>query len=165
MSEETRYDIIKLLSSSTRFLTINDIAERLNKDKKTIDKHVRILLENGLVERKYIEEERSYGYGITRLCSNLLIAIDKAISLEGSYELEIPLNTKKELTIKKKFSIPNLILPVLFLILAIIIGYGDKLGLYGPTSYSMTIARVLGFIVFIVLALFFLYITIKGKLR
>jgi len=147
-------------------LTINEISERLNKDKKTIDKHMRILLENGLVERRYIEDERSYGYSLTRFCSNLMMAIDKAITMQGSFELDIQANTKKEVQVRKNRKTRNFILPIIFFGLAIITGYGDKIGLYASSSDASTvIAKTLGFIVFIILALFFLYIMIRGKMR
>jgi len=165
LSEETRYEIIKLLSSSTRLLTVNDLSERLNKDKKTIDKHLRILLEHGLVERKYLEDERSYGYTLTRLCSNIMIALEKATSME-TFEIETPHIQTGELKIKKSKNFHGMILSSIFFILAIIIGYGDRIGFY-PYNPDRTIiiAKTFGFIIFIILAIFFLYITFRKRIR
>ncbi len=155
ISEETRYEIINLLSSSSRFLTVTEISEKLSKDKKTIDKHLRILLEYELVERKYLEDERAYGYSLTKFCYNLLSSIEKAVSLQERLEVK----EEKSLKIVSKFNWNNILVPLILVSLAFIVGYGHLLGLFGENF--LIIPRLLLFLTFIFLALFYLYYKIK----
>lgn len=166
ISEETRYEIIKLLASSSRYLTVNEIAEKLSKDKKTIDKHLRILLEYDLVERKYLEDERAFGYFLTRYCSNLMMAIEKVSSMQKILELEnISTKEQEEIKILKKRRGLRLLPFFLLIFLAIIIGYGDKLGLYSRVvEMSGVIAKTVGFLIFIFLAIIYVYYLYKKKM-
>ncbi len=159
ISEETRYEILKLLNSSARFLTVQEISEKISKDKKTIDKHLRILLENGLVERKYLENERAYGYSSTRFCNNLLYSIEKAMSLQEPIEMF----EKKEETVKvvKRFKGASFLVPIVMIFSALIIGYGHALGLFDKNF--LVIERLLIFLTLLSLGLTYLYYTLRGK--
>jgi Bacterial regulatory protein, arsR family. len=103
ISEETRFEILKILSSKGRYLTVAEISEMLLKDKKTIDKHLRIMLEYNLLERKYLETEKAYGYYITSFASYLLNSILRAFEtniVSPSQYFE----GKEEIKLKKKDS-------------------------------------------------------------
>lgn len=161
ISEETRFEIIKLLVSSTRYLTVNEISDKLSKDKKTIDKHLRILLENGLVDRKYLEDERAYGYAPTKFCSYLIISIEKIFASQQA-SLEFIEEQKSEVKIKK-YSRLRIYLPFFALLaIASLIFIAARLN---PLPRESAIAAVTFIVMLILFAFLYLYYTLRKNVK
>ncbi|MEM2137110.1 MAG: winged helix-turn-helix domain-containing protein, partial [Candidatus Methanomethylicia archaeon] len=62
ISEETRMKIIMLLNERVE-LGLNDISKLIGKAKSTTSEHLKILMENGVIERE--QTERGYIYKLS----------------------------------------------------------------------------------------------------
>lgn len=160
ISEETRFEILKILSSKGRYLTVAEISEMLLKDKKTIDKHLRIMLEYNLLERKYLETEKAYGYYITSFASYLLNSILRAFEtniVSPSQYFE----GKEEIKLKKKRFLNSYQLLGIFLIfIGFFISFGSRINLI-PTGNE--VAKFISLILFTLLGLYFIIQKRDGK--
>ncbi|MEM3833172.1 MAG: winged helix-turn-helix domain-containing protein [Thermoprotei archaeon] len=153
LGEESRYKIIKLLLTSVEGLTVADIANRLNKDKRTIDKHLKLLLDTGLVERT-LKISDTYVYRATQKAAMLIELAEElartqptASSMNKSFkEQSLPI-------IKKQSRMISIVMPIIpsliFLLIGILIGYGSIFGLV-PQGYEGV--KLLGMLFFILLS-------------
>ncbi|MGC9068710.1 MAG: helix-turn-helix domain-containing protein [Thermoprotei archaeon] len=151
LGEESRYKIVKLLLTSVEGLTVADIANRLNKDKRTIDKHLKLLLDSGLVERT-LKISDTYVYKATQKAAMLIELAEELAktqpvpSMNKSLEsLSLPIIKKQSHIIRVVSIIPSLI----FLLIGILIGYGSNFGL---VSQGYEGIKLLGMLFFILLS-------------
>jgi DNA-binding transcriptional ArsR family regulator len=156
ISEETRYEIIKLIISKGRYLTVAEIAEELSKDKKTVDKHLKILLEYKLIERKYLEDEKAYGYYVTSFTSYLINSINKAFETNVISSEMSKKDTKDTVKIvQRKIRLPSIhILGIIFIVLGFIIAYGSLINLIPQGN---EVAKLLIFLFLVVIGIYLIY--------
>jgi len=155
ISEETRFEILKLLSQSGRYLTVAEIAERTGKDKKAIDKHLRILMENDLIKREFLEEEKAYGYYLTDFSSFLLSSLEKIFSGREIIEIE---NTEKEEVRVVRYDFKKIFkkyFGFMVILFGLFIGYGANIGILPrgnePTKFLLMLLLVLIGIIYLFL--------------
>jgi DNA-binding transcriptional ArsR family regulator len=163
ISEETRYEILKLLSQSGRSLSVAEIAEKIGKDKKAVDKHLRILMENELVKREFLEEEKAYGYYLTDFASFLLSALEKIFS--GREVIEFDEAKKEEAKEVKivKFDFKRFMksyFGFIIIFLGLFIGFGARIGVLPPGN---EVTKLLLMILFILIGIIYLVLTRKKK--
>lgn len=153
LGEESRYKIVKLLLTSVEGLTVADIANRLNKDKRTIDKHLKLLLDHGLVERT-LKISDTYIYKATQKAAMLIELAENLAKTQPLVPSISKDNEKIHTAIIKKQSykirlIISIIPSLIFLLIGILIGYGGSLGLIAP-GYEWV--KLLGMLFFILLS-------------
>lgn len=160
ISEETRYEILKLIISKGRYLTVAEIAENLLKDKKTIDKHLRILLEYKLIDRKYLENEKAYGYYVTSFTSYLLNSINKAFET-NIVSSEFKRDEKQETVkiVRRKITISySFVIGVIFILLGFLIGFGSRLYIIPPGNET---AKLIALVIFTLIGIYMIVRNIK----
>jgi DNA-binding transcriptional ArsR family regulator len=159
ISEETRYEILKLLSQSGRSLSVAEIAERIGKDKKAVDKHLRVLMENELVKREFLEEEKAYGYYLTDFTSFLLSALEKIFSGREVIEFdEVKKEEVKEVKVVK-FDFKKFMksyFGFIMIFLGLFIGFGARIGALPPGN---EVTKFLLMILFILIGIIYLFLT------
>lgn len=162
LGEESRYKIVKLLLTSTSGLTVADIANRLNKDKRTIDKHLKLLLDAGLVERSS-QISDTYTYYATQKAA-MLIELAEKLAKAQPLTGQLTVSTKEEpiKIVKKRFSKVYSLLPSIILIaIGLLVGYGSRLGIVTPGNEWV---KFLGMIFFIIMSII-VYLIIRREYK
>ncbi len=160
LSEESRWRIVRILMASSVALTLSEVAERVGRDKRTVDKHLKALMEVGLVERR-LGEENVYVYRATPTAVMIVEAVEKILA--GAEPPPSPAvqggGDKFVEVVSKSYGRIVHVLPSAFLLLlGVLVGYGDKLlGIGVPGSPGV---RLLGMVF-----LFFLAAIAYGLLR
>ncbi len=151
LGEESRYKIVKLLLTSVNGLTVADIANRLNKDKRTIDKHLKLLLDVELVERS-LQTGDTYIYRATQKAAMLIELAEKlARTQQVLSEQATSMKEQPVRIITNRFNRLYSLLPsIILLILGLLIGYGGRFGLVTPGNEWV---KLLGMIFFIILSI------------
>lgn len=160
LGEESRYKIVKLLLTSTNGLTVADIANRLNKDKRTIDKHLKLLLDAGLVERSS-QTSDIYTYYATQKAAMLIELAEKLVKMQPLTG-QFTISTKEEpiKIVRKRFNkIYSLLPSIILIILGLLIGYGSRFGIITPGNEGV---KLLGMVFFIILSIIVYLIIRRG---
>lgn len=156
ISEETRFNILRILMKSETPLPVSKIAERVNKDKKTVDKHLKILMSVEMVDRD-LGPDNIYVYYVRPKASMLIEFLDKIINEGEIFKIDYNrLSEYDEIKIKQPKSRALNVMKygptVVLVILGILVGYGSRIGLIAEGD---RVIKFLGMLFFFLLALIY----------